>query len=194
MAARDEAAAAAGKCGSRGRSGRPCGRYAGWGTPHPGIGACKLHGGCTPSHVNAANRVKAELAVITLGLPIDVEPQTALLEEVHRTAGHVAYLAEKIAEFDDDDQLLQTNHGPGGASQTVRSVWVDLYQAERGHLVKVCASAISAGVAERQVKLAEQQGALIAKVIQGVLGELGVADRPEVAGVIRRHLATVTVA
>lgn len=42
----------------RDRSG-VCHRPAGWGTPHPGIGRCKLHGGSTSSHVKAAAKQRA---------------------------------------------------------------------------------------------------------------------------------------
>jgi len=35
-------------CGKKNRQGLPCARPAGWGTPHPGSGPCKLHGGSTP--------------------------------------------------------------------------------------------------------------------------------------------------
>lgn len=33
------------KCGAQTKKGKQCGRPAGWGTPHPGAGRCKLHGG-----------------------------------------------------------------------------------------------------------------------------------------------------
>ena len=34
-------------CGAKAkRTGKPCKRPAGWGTKHPGVGLCKLHGGC----------------------------------------------------------------------------------------------------------------------------------------------------
>lgn len=59
----------------------------------------------------------------------------------------------------------------------------------RARFAKLC---IDAGIAERQVRLAEQQGRLIAQAIRGILSELGVADRPEVPAVVRRHLALVS--
>jgi hypothetical protein len=68
------------------------------------------------------------------------------------------------------------------------NVWVQLYQSERKHLREVCRDAVTAGVAERQVRLAEQQGEMLAGVLRAVLDELGVLDRPETAGVVRRHL------
>ena len=36
-------------CGAKNRSGGACARPAGWGTPHPGTGRCKLHGGSVPT-------------------------------------------------------------------------------------------------------------------------------------------------
>jgi hypothetical protein len=36
-----------GTCGAKTRDGTPCAHPAGWGTDHPGVGRCKLHGGST---------------------------------------------------------------------------------------------------------------------------------------------------
>jgi hypothetical protein len=57
-------------------------------------------------------------------------------------------------------------------------------------LVDYSKVAIAAGIEERRVKLAEQQGALLAQAIRGILAELGVGDRPEVPAVVRRHLTS----
>lgn len=72
------------------------------------------------------------------------------------------------------------------------SVWLELYQKERTHLVAVCATALKCGIAERQVKLSEQHGRLIAEVIRSVLDDLGVADHPDVGATVRRHLTLVS--
>jgi hypothetical protein len=42
----------------------------------------------------AAEKAVAEQRMRTYGSPIDVEPHVALIEEVRRTAGHVAWLNE----------------------------------------------------------------------------------------------------
>lgn len=49
------------KCGAHKRDGsfQDCGQPAGWGTDHPGVGRCKYHGGCTPSHSAHARRLSA---------------------------------------------------------------------------------------------------------------------------------------
>src|SRR5216110_3198844 len=82
------------KCGAERKGRAACTQAAGWGTPHPGTGRCKNHGGCTPTHVAAGTKALAEQAVATYGLPLDVSPTEALLDEVKWTAGHVAWLRQ----------------------------------------------------------------------------------------------------
>lgn len=187
-------------CGAK-RRGKTetCTRPAGWGTDHPGAGRCKYHGGCAPSGRIAAKRQLAARAAATFGLPVDIDPATALLEEVCRTAGHVRWLARVVAELDPAAVTfgvseIKQGGGPTGDYRTASAapnVWVQLYQSERKHLVDVCRATLAAGVEERRVRLAEQQGELLAGVIRGILTDLGVLDRPGTAEVVRRHLMTV---
>lgn len=164
-------------CGARKKqSTGTCTRPAGWGTTHPGTGRCKLHGGATTPHVTAARTERARRAVATYGLPRDIDPAAALLEEVHRTAGHVAWLSSKVAELPEDDLVWglveETEKGATefrGTDTTHAarpSVWLDLYQRERTHLVRVSKAALDAGVNERLVQLAEQQGTMLAEIIR----------------------------
>lgn len=72
---------------------------------------------------------------------------------------------------------------------------LSLYQAERKHLTQVAKSCIEAGIEERRVKLAESQGALIAKAITGILKELGVdMSDPKTPRVVRKHLVELEAA
>ena len=128
-------------------------------------------------------------AVRTLGLPIDVDPGKALLDEIHWTAGHVAWLRDKVQELKDDDLVwgrtqTDTGIGPQGPVDTVTekadpNVWYQLYLKEREHLAKVCALALRAGIEERKVKLAESQGLLVADVIRRILGALGLSPEQQ---------------
>lgn len=190
-------------CGAKKTDGSgTCKHPAGWGTPHNGRGRCKWHGGSTPTHVKAAETEVALEAVELFGLPREIEPADALLEEVHRSAGLVGYYEQRIRERLDEanpDALVfgvtkDTADTEGARKierRAVPSAWLALYRTERKHLVDVCRVAIAAGIAERQVQLAEQQGMLIAQVIRGVLEDLGVADDPEVPAIVRRHLTLV---
>jgi hypothetical protein len=53
---RQAAGAPVAYCGARTRSGAPCKRPAGHGTPTPGSGRCSRHGGSTPTHQAAVAR------------------------------------------------------------------------------------------------------------------------------------------
>jgi hypothetical protein len=186
------------KCGGRKRdgSGRTCTRPAGWGTDHPGIGKCKLHGGSTPNHNTAARNEQARRDVATYGLPIDIEPGLALLQEVHRTAGHVAWLGAKVAELDEDDLVwgvteeVDKGSGEFTGTDTTKAAkpnaWLVLYQQERKHLVDVSAATVKAGVDKAIVKLTEQQGALLAGAITRILDalELSPSQRALVPSVV----------
>ncbi len=70
------------------------------------------------------------------------------------------------------------------------SIWYELYVRERAHLVKVCAEAIRAGIEERRVQLAEQQGALVAEAIRRILADLhlSVEQQSQVGEIVPRHL------
>jgi hypothetical protein len=192
-------------CGANKRQGEGCcKRPAGWGTDHPGMGRCKLHGGSTPDHKNAAKVEIARRAVVTYGLPREVTPDVALLEEVHRTAGHVAWLGEVVAGLEQDELVFGlaevVDKGAGefpGIDQTAKSapsVWLDLYQRERAHLVRVSKAAIDAGIAERQVRIAEQQGQMLAKVINRVLDALDLTgeQKARVPEVVPRILRSIS--
>ena len=192
------------RCGGPRKKGRgPCTQAAGWGTPHPGTGRCKLHGGCTPSHVAAGQKELARQAMETYGRPVDTNPVDALLDEVRWTAGHVAYLRERVQELEQDalvwgkteqvDKRATEFAGTDTTEAAKPNLWLVLYQAERKHLVDVCKAAISAGIEERRVRLAEQQGQVIVGVIQAILGELKLTaeQRALVPEVVPRHLRAV---
>lgn len=159
--------------------------------PVRGGTVCRFHGGSAPAVKAAARRNVEEAAareqmaraVTTLGLPVDVDPGKALLDEIHWTAGHVAWLRSKVQELQDSELTwgrTQTDNGvgPQGPVDTVTekavpNTWYQLYMAEREHLAKVCSLALRAGIEERKVKLAESQGLLVADVIRRILGALG---------------------
>ncbi|MGI5155791.1 hypothetical protein [Microbispora sp. CA-102843] len=172
------------KCHGKKRdgSGTYCHRPAGWGTDHVGIGRCKLHGGSTPNHGTAARQEIARQAVVTYGLPREIDPAAALLEEVYRTAGHVAWLGAKVAEMDEDDlvwgrtEAVEKASGEFPGTDTTRAakpnVWLELYRQERKHLVEVSAAAIRSGVDAALVRLTEQQAAILAGVVSRTAGAL----------------------
>jgi len=172
-----------------------------------GLSVCRYHGGSTKRSKDASNRKRAEnvaaKAMATYGAPVDIDPVEALLGEVHRTAGHVAWLQSRIEELT-NDQLIwsktetvdkRSSEFPGidTTESAVPHAWLKLYQQERSHLVSVCKTAIAAGIEARRVKLAEDQGSLMVEVIRGILGDLhlNVEQQALVADVVPRRLRMV---
>ncbi|MCG5464212.1 hypothetical protein MED01_002377 [Micromonospora sp. MED01] len=190
-------------CGAHARStGKPCTRPV-----VKGANRCRFHGGAAPQVKAAAERrtqtALAEQAVKTFGLPREVDPRDALLEEVHRTAGAVAWLHEQVqalqaadvvwGKTEEVDKMAGEFPGTDTKRAAEVNVWVRLWQAERAHLVKVCEKAIGAGLEERRVKLAEQQGAMLAGVIKAILGDLDLSaeQQAKVATVVPMRLRAV---
>jgi hypothetical protein len=141
---------------------------------------CRMHLGKKAADV--ISEAQARKAVVTYGLPRDISPTDALLEEVRYTAGHVAWLREKVAELEERDLVWGVTEkskkkatefpGTDVTKAAKPNVWLQLYQSERKHLVDVTKAAISAGIEERRVKLAEAQGALLNGVIKRILARL----------------------
>lgn len=173
-------------CGARKRQGEgTCRRPSGWGTNHLGYGRCKLHGGTTPSGKVSAEReeVRARLRLYA-GERALIDPVTALLEELHRTAGIVRSFEDYLAGMDDEDPT--------------RAGIVEIYRQEREALRKVSKAAIDAGVSERYVRLAERMGDQITNLLNAVFGDPDLAMTPGqrqlVPQLVRKHMAALPAA
>lgn len=165
-----------------------CGRGAGWGTNHAGVGRCKHHGGAAPTYQATAEALAAGKAVAQYGLPQEIDPHTALLEELYRTKGHVEWLRLRVAELETDTMVGPVGGGQGGFPSYEPSVWIRMYRDERIHLVRVAKSCHDAGIEDRKVKVAEAQALLFAKALQNILEALGVGDHPDAPRIVRKEL------
>lgn len=174
------------KCTAHKTDGTPCKAWA-----IKGANVCRVHGGSLKRvKAAAARRVQEQklrkAAERTLGGPVDVSPTEALLDEIRWTAGHVKWLRERVQDLEEAQLTWGTTRTEQSAddSKTIQtaspSVVYDLYARERTHLVNVTAAALKAGVEERRVRLAEQQGDLITQVIRTALD--GIHRRLTTAG------------
>lgn len=159
-----------------------CKLPAGYGTNHHGSGRCKHHGGSTMSGQAAAHK---QVLQSYAGDNPDIDPTEALLAEVRRNASQVQWLEDKISVWTMDT----TVEIPPSQAQ-----WIVLYQTERKLLANVCKVAIDAGVAQRQIALAEQQGQMLALAINQILDALDLTfDQkqlvPEVVPTVLRAIA-----
>jgi len=97
-------------CGARKKQGEGiCQRPAGWGTPHPGTGCCKLHGGSVPNAVTAALNEQAARELARLDAPPVANP----LEELARLAGQCVAWKDAMAVKVNELTSLRYEGGPG---------------------------------------------------------------------------------
>lgn len=195
-------------CGAIGRTGKPCGKPAGWGTPHLGRDRCRLHGGSTPTHITKAERVAAGFIADTYGLPRPgkADPRDVLLEELMRTLGHVDWLSEVVRRMDPDALVMgvtrivegEKPYGDLGLAGRVweitesaaPSVWIDLYRREREHLYKLAKDMAALGLLERQVQIEEAQAGLLASALLRITGRLTLSaeQRLSLPQIVREEL------
>lgn len=162
--------------------------------PSPGHAVCRFHGARSPQARRKATErqqhAEAERIMRMLGEPIETTPAEALLDTVKRTAGYVAFIREQVAQIDADDLVWGVTKETDGhvvvgttrdatveaTTDSVReakpNVWLALLGEWQDRLVKTCAAALNAGIEERRVRLAEQQGALVADVVRGIADDI----------------------
>lgn len=191
-----------------------CMRVAGSNTTHHGKGYCDYHDwqsqhevGKLPLQVQSV-RQEAQRQVEFLGRPKPTDPHTALLDEVQRSAGMVEWLRERMAEKADEYETAKDQgddtYAAGSDALLIQwtpkngqqpSAWWVLYQEERQHLIRACTAAIKAGVAERRVQIAEQQGQLIVAMFHAFIHdtELGLTPQQIMMApkLIRKHMAAL---
>ena len=119
-----------------------------------------------------------------LARPLGINPWEALLGEVRRTAGGVAWLDLKISEAVVDDDLI----GDGALAP-----WVRMRERERTHLARVSKMAMDAAIDQQLVAQAQVDGAAIARVLLSTLEQLGLDDEQfeRARGILRSQLLAI---
>ncbi len=79
-----------------------CQRPAGWGTDHPGIGSCKMHGGSTPGAEKHAKGILARMALEKLAIPITGDPIVVLEAAIASAFGFLRGARELLADSGDE--------------------------------------------------------------------------------------------
>lgn len=164
-----------------------------------------MHGGKAPQALMAAETrqqlERARQEIVRLGIPLESDPLDVLLNQVYEAAGNVAFLRRKVQELDCLWYSFKSGATKDGEDwieivEVKPHVLVQLYNAERDRLTRMAKLCLEAGVAERQVHLAEKQGALIADVIRRLLEDpelgLNAKQRQKGLAVASRHLRLVT--
>jgi hypothetical protein len=169
-------------CGAKRKNGNTCRLFAGQGTSHPGVGRCRFHLGNSKNHEAHAVRVEATRRLVEFGQPVAVEPTEALLQVLHLSAGHLAWVREALATLDDKTTF---------EGQVLMRLWNE----ERDRVARISKAALDAGVAERQIQLAERYGEQLAHLLMGIFEDpelaLNMRQRGRLPDLLRRHLTVI---
>lgn len=111
-----------------------------------------------------------------------VQTARADLDRIFTTGGVAALVGQRY-DADRDGRVYAVDEG-------IRAL-VKLEGEASDRVAKYCALAVQAKVAEARVELAQQVGAMIASVIVGVLGDLGVAADERVMALVAQHMDLV---
>jgi hypothetical protein len=197
----DAKRAAAPKCSRNRADGQHCKANAVKGTEPL---ACRRHVGKSLAKVRAEVAVRQEVLAWGLG-DTKTDPGELLLRLVTQAAMRAdAYSRELARVVDEKDGDLKkaltgdsyTSGGETGdpvkTGEYIRAI-TKLEADERDRAANFAGKAIAAGLAERQVRLAERQGQMLASVIRSILGDLKLSAEQQalVAEVVPRHLRSV---
>lgn len=177
---------------------RPCKAYA-----IDGGTVCGKHGG-RAKQVRAKAAVRAE--VMRMGLEdVNVDPGETLLMLIKQSKARVELLAMELealieqaggltAAMVGDTIVLDRDGNDVKVGEYTRGLYAEEAR-ERDRCANYCVKGIAAGLAERQVRLAEKQGEQAALLLKAVFGDvelnLSPEQRKKVPYVIRRHLSVV---
>ena len=187
------------RCTGRKTNGEPC---LGWRVP--GATVCRRHLPNPQARANAV--VRAEVLRWQPGTPHE-DPGDVLLRLVTQGWARACRLAvelERLVEENGGDLAAalvgdtMMPHPSGGevkVGEYVRGL-ASQEAAERERVARWSAQAVAAGLATRQIELAERQGQLLADMIRAVMGDadlgLSAEQRAKVPAVMRRHLSVAS--
>lgn len=181
-------------CNGTTRAGKPCGNR-----PIIGGTVCRMHGGSAPAvKAKAAERTQqdaARRALIALGEPTPIDPAQALLNLIAWKHGEVIWLRDKVQAVKNEVLVWgATEHREGMAQEgpvsvttekAAANVWWTLLRQAEDQLSDYASKALRAGVEERRLRMAEQQGAMVSQVIRRILERLNLSDvQQDLIGVV----------
>lgn len=178
------------RCTGHKNDGTPC---KGWRVP--GSDKCRRHLPNPKARARAA--VRAEVISWGLDAPT-VDPSDTLLKLISQSAARAQRYAtelEQMVEGADNlrDALVRQEFGEfGPVGEYVRGLVV-LEASERERCAKWCAQAITAGLNERMVRVAEQQISIAERALMAALADIGLSaeQRREASARLTHHLRLV---
>lgn len=173
--------------------------------PVEGATVCRMHGGRAP-RIAAAAAERVEAAAVaklaaTFVDPVDgddKDPGEIVAEQIRMQYRLVHWLRARVLAIDPSALMWgKTKVKKGGddfgtTKEAKPNAWLLTYLQAQRDLEKLCLEAIRVGLELRRVRIEEQDADLWVRVLDGVLGDLGLdPNAPETAEVVERHLRAV---
>lgn len=181
-------------CGARTKQREgTCEQPAGWGTPHPGVGRCRFHGGSSPNAVKAGAVALVERDVRELFgkiapeiVPVD-NPLAAYAELAGRVLAWMQLMDDLLGE------LRQPGYMHRKAGEQIEAK-VQLYERAMDRANVVLGSYARLRIDERLAEITEKQKLTVIRAIEAGLDEAGISDeaRADARRRVARHLRLVS--
>jgi hypothetical protein len=169
-----------------------CEQPAGWGTPHPGVGRCRFHGGSSPNAIRAGEVALVERDVRQLFGKIvpGIAPVENPLEAYAELAGRVLAWMQLMDSLLGD--LKEVSSKSEWSGEQVRPV-IELYERSMDRANIVLGSYARLRIDERLAEITEKQKLTVIRAIEAGLDEAGLSDeaRADARRRVARHLRIV---
>jgi hypothetical protein len=191
-------------CGAKLRKrDKTCQQVAGWGTGHPGVGRCRLHGGSSPQAEVAGQVEIARTDFRAIGQRLPSHPAEALLEMLSAAHAEFRYWQDEVTKLDSlVGQPLSTVEKSGSdGDNSGFHVYEERRAAHDAHIAlklmheaqdrtaHLSALALKANIEEKRLRLAMTQAEDLASIMRQLVEELGhSADDPATRQIMRRVL------
>jgi hypothetical protein len=149
-----------------------CRRPAGWGTDHVGLGPCKLHGGATRSHRQAAVKTAAANELARMDVAPVADPLTALAEIAGQVVAWKDALAVKV------NQLTALRYTDAKGAEQLRSE-VALFERALDRCEKFLSTMARLNIDERLAAIEQEKVEMVSAALTAVLGELGLSEQQQ---------------
>lgn len=125
--------------------------------------------------------------------PIPVGPDQALTAVLYLAVGQLVYSTERVNQLSEEELFSRAYHPASETFTMVPHHWLSLQRMCMADLAKFSKMCADADINERGQVLAEQQTAMVAEVLERVVGslELTAAQRSQLGPAIRRELASL---
>jgi hypothetical protein len=152
-----------------------------------GLKTCRFHGSASKKareagrrrHEKEVAKSSAERSLRRLGVPLapeEIDPIEKLLSLIAQKNAEIGFLDRKIQELGSDDELVWgvTKHvtgvGPEGpvdqeTSEARQNIWWIALKEAQDQLARYLTAALRANIEERQTKVAESAGQMVAGLI-----------------------------